>query len=415
MADFTTLTWVIIAIIIAGYVFNEILGYLNKKKMSTEIPETLKGIYDEEEYAKQQRYTKAKSKLESITSSIDNVLILLMIIFGGFAILNNLSFSWFTNPIAVSLCFFGILYAASSIIGLPFEYYNTFGIEEIFGFNKSTKSLFAKDQVKSFILECVMMGLLLAAIEFIYMKTGGYFWILAWAVVAAFSIFISMFYTSLIVPLFNKQTPLEEGELRTQIENFSKSVGFKLDNIYVMDSSKRSTKANAYFSGLGPKKRIVLFDTLINELTTEEIVAVLSHEIGHYKKKHTLQGMAMGLATTLITFALLGLFLNSDALAQAFGVETHNFHINILVFGLIYSPLSIATSILSNMLSRRNEYQADNFAAAHGQGEFLISALKKISVKSLSNLNPHPFYVFCTYSHPTLLQRIEAIKKAVNK
>jgi len=251
---------------------------------------------------------------------------------------------------------------------------------------------------------------LLALIEQIYFWAGDMFWLLAWILVGVFSIFITMFYSNLIVPLFNKQTKLEDGELRTEIEKFAAKAGFKLNNIFVIDGSKRSTKANAYFSGLGAKKRIVLFDTLIQDLTTEEIVAVLAHEVGHYKKKHTLYSLFLTLANSLIMLYLLGLFLNSDALAQAFGVDKACFHLNVLAFGLLYTPVSMLLGIGLNVFMRHNEYQADAYAAQYGLGEPLISGLKKLSVKSLSNLQPHPSYVFFYYSHPTLLQRMEAIR-----
>jgi STE24 endopeptidase len=218
-----------------------------------------------------------------------------------------------------------------------------------------------------------------------------------------------MFYSELIVPLFNKQTPLEPGDLRDAIEKFSDKAGFSLKNIFVIDGSKRSTKSNAYFTGLGKKKRIVLYDTLINELTTDEIVAVLAHEIGHNKYKHTLKSMAVSLPYNLLIFYLLGVFLKSDVLAQALGGTQANFHLNILAFGILYSPISMALGLLMNVLSRKYEYQADSYVKTNGFGNELISSLKKISSQALSNLTPHPAYVFVNYSHPTLLQRVEKL------
>ncbi|MBP5136944.1 MAG: M48 family metallopeptidase [Paludibacteraceae bacterium] len=409
--NFTIITWIIIAILILDFIVERTLHHLNAKNLSADIPEALKGIYKEDEYAKQQAYSKTNEKFSVFTSTFNLLLVLLMFVFGGFAIVNNIAESAFENTILVSLLFFGILYVADTILGIPFDAYDTFVIEEKFGFNKSTKGIFVADKIKSLLLTAVIGGLLISLIELIYNQTQDLFWILAWAVVAAFSIFLNMFYSSIIVPLFNKQTPLEEGELRDAIQDFASSVDFKLDNIYVMDSSKRSTKANAYFSGLGKKKRVVLFDTLINDLSKEEIVAVLAHEIGHYKHKHTLQMLVVSLLNTLVMLFLLGLFLGNDDLAKAFGVEKANFHINILAFGLLYTPISVVIGVLVNKFSRHNEYQADAFAAKHGLGEKLISGLKKLSVKSLSNLQPHPWYVSFYYSHPTLLQRIEAINK----
>jgi STE24 endopeptidase len=254
-------------------------------------------------------------------------------------------------------------------------------------------------------------GGLLALIIFIYQKTGNMFWVYAWIVVSAFSVFMAMFYSNLIVPLFNKQTPLEEGELRNAISDFSKKVGFKLDNIFVIDGSKRSTKANAYFTGLGAKKRIVLYDTLINDLETEELVAVLAHEIGHNKKKHVVQGLLIGLVQTGIVLFIFGLLINNPLLSKALGVDEPNFHIGMVAFGVLYSPISFFTGIFMNMLSRKNEYQADRFAAENYKPEALASALKKLSINNLSNLTPHKRYVFFHYSHPTLLQRLAFLKQ----
>jgi STE24 endopeptidase len=411
----TTITYVIIAILFLDFFIERGLAYLNTKNVKTKLPSPLKDLYNADEYAKQQSYFKANQQFGLLTSSLSLVLILLMFFIGGFAIINNFAASFTSYPILISLLFFGILFFLNDIIGIPFEIYDQFVIEQRFGFNKSTPKIFILDKIKGWGLAIIVGGGLLALIEQIYFMAGDKFWLIAWVVMAAFSIFITMFYSSIIVPLFNKQTPLEAGELRDAIEAFASKADFKLDNIFVMDASKRSTKANAYFSGLGSKKRIVLFDTLINDLTKEEIVAVLAHEIGHYKKKHTLMGLAMSLVNSLIMLFLLGLFLGSNALAEAFGVSQANFHINLLAFGLLYTPVSVVLSLLMNMVIRRNEYQADAFANSYGLGNDLIAALKKLSVKSLSNLQPHPLYVFLYYSHPTLLQRMNAIESNSDK
>jgi STE24 endopeptidase len=239
------------------------------------------------------------------------------------------------------------------------------------------------------------------------------FWIYAWILISAFTIFMAMFYSNLIVPLFNKQTPLEKGELRDAIKKFADKVGFKLDNIFVINGSKRSTKANAYFTGFGAKKRIVLYDTLINDMETDEIVAVLAHEIGHYKKKHVIQGLLISLVQTGIMLFIFSLLINNTNLSKALGVDVPNFHIGLVAFGILYSPVSFVLGIFMNLLSRKNEYQADEFAAVNFKPEALASALKKLSVKNLSNLTPHKTYVFFHYSHPTLLQRLEKIEHRV--
>ena len=407
----TTLTYVFLAILSFDFILERFLAYLNVRNVSEKLPEALKGLYDEEKYARQQAYFKANSRFGMLTSLISFHVVLFMIIFGGFAFVNSVVGEVTVNPILISLLYFGILLFANDIIGTPFEVYDHFVIEQRFGFNKMTPAVFVGDKLKGWLLMAIIGGGLLALINWIYLLTPDYFWLWAWLAMAVFSIFMNMFYSNLIVPLFNKQKPLEEGELRTAIEAFAQKAGFKLTNIFVMDGSKRSTKANAYFSGLGPKKRVVLFDTLIEELTTEEIVAVLAHEIGHYKKKHTLTMLFIALLNSLVMLSLLGLFLGNDSLAQALEVENHAFHINILAFGLLYAPISLVLGVLANLLSRKNEYQADAFAAQYGYADALIEALKKISVKALSNLQPHPWYVFFHYSHPTLLQRMEALSE----
>jgi STE24 endopeptidase len=335
-----------------------------------------------------------------------------MLIFGGFGWLDGIVSNFTENTIFRSLVFFGILFIVYDLISIPFEWYDTFVIEERFGFNKTTIKTFILDKLKGYLLTIIIGGLLLSVIIYIYQFTPKYFWVIAWGVITFFSLFMSMFYSELIVPLFNKQTPLPEGELRTEIENFAQKTGFKLKNIFQIDGSKRSTKANAYFSGLGPKKRIVLYDTLMDKLTTQEVVAVLAHEVGHYKHKHTLKSMLISLPATLLMFYLLGLFLDSNSLAQSLGGQTANFHLNIIVFGILYAPVSLIIDLGGNILSRKFEYQADNFANKHGYGNELISGLKKLSATSLSNLMPHPLHVFLHFSHPTLYQRIKNITQA---
>jgi STE24 endopeptidase len=265
--------------------------------------------------------------------------------------------------------------------------------------------------IKSLLLAVIIGGPLMALVIWFYRLSGSWFWFYAWLLIGGFTIFMSMFYTTLILPLFNKQTPLESGELRTAIEVFSNKAGFKLDNIFVIDGSKRSTKANAFFSGLGPRKRIVLYDTLINDLKTEEIVAVLAHEVGHYKLKHTLTGTILGLIQTGIILYVFSLFISNPQLSKALGVNEPQFHIGMITFGLLFSPISMAIGIITNYISRLNEFAADNFANQHTDGEKLISALKTISANALSNPTPHWIYVFFHYSHPPLLVRINAIRK----
>lgn len=408
------LFWVIIAILVLDFLFEKYLDYLNTKTMSEVLPDAVKGIYDEEKYKTQQAYQRENNRFGLISGSVSFAATLLMFLLFGFAFVNNIAWGLTENAIVAALIFFGIIMFASDILGIPFELYDTFKIEEKYGFNKTTPKTFVFDKIKGWFIGALIGGGLLALIIFIYQKTQHMFWIYAWLVVAAFSIFMAMFYSNLIVPLFNKQTPLEEGELRDAIQKFSEKVGFKLDNIFVIDGSKRSTKANAYFTGLGAKKRIVLYDTLINDMETDELVAVLAHEIGHYKKKHVVQGLFLSLIQTGVVLFIFSLLIDSPQLSQALGVAEPNFHIGLVAFGVLYSPVSFVLGIFMNMLSRKNEYQADAFAATHFKPHALATALKKLSVKNLSNLTPHPKYVFFHYSHPTLLQRLEQLKKFEN-
>lgn len=402
---------IIIIILVAGYIVERILDYLNSTYWSDVLPNELKGIIDPERYRKSQAYLRVKQRFSLITDSVSMVAMLLMLLLGGFAWVDGFVREYTTHPILMALFFFGILGIAADILSTPFSVYRTFVIEEKFGFNKTTPRTFILDKLKGWMLGAVIGGGLLSLIVWIYMSTGDLFWILAWIVVSGFSVFMSMFYSSLIVPLFNKQIPLKEGELRDAIEDFARRVGFRLDNIFVIDGSKRSRKANAYFSGLGPKKRIVLYDTLIDDHSTPELVAVLAHEIGHYKKKHTLTGILLSIAQTGLMLFILSLFIGNPLLSQALGAAEGSFHMGILAFGILYSPISMVLDLFMNILSRRHEFAADRFAGVNFGPAHLQEALKKLSVNNLSNLRPHPAYVFVYYSHPPLLKRLEELSK----
>lgn len=404
----------IIGFILIEFLTERILAYLNSTCWSSEIPGKLNGIYKVEKYRKSQDYEKINHSFATLTSMFSLILILGMLWFEGFAFVDSWARSYSANPIVLSLLFFGILGFASDILSLPFSIYHTFVIEERFGFNKTSLKTFVFDKLKSWLLIAIIGGGLLSLVIWIYSIAGSYFWVLAWAVLSLFMICITILYSTIIVPLFNKQTPLEDGELRDAIEAFAKKAGFQLTKIFVIDGSKRSSKANAYFSGFGPQKRIVLFDTLIIEHTIEELVAVLAHEIGHYKKKHTLFRMLTSIIQSGFMLFILSLFIDNPLLSNALGSETQSFHLGILTFGILYSPISMLFSLISNWISRRNEYSADKFAAIHYDANSLILALKKLSVNNLSNLSPHPAYVFFYYSHPPLLQRIEALDTLIN-
>lgn len=400
----------LIGVLVFGYVLERVLDALNLKHILPELPEELSGIYDAEEYEKSQLYKRDNTRFSFFTSSLSLVVMLLMFFLGGFGWLDQLVKGFSDSYIVQVLFFFGLLALASDILTTPFSVYNTFVLEERYGFNRTNARTFVLDKIKGWLLGALIGGGLLALITWIYLLTGKWFWLVALGVVTFFTLFMTMFYSNLIVPLFNKQTPLEAGSLRNEIEAFAKKVGFKLDNIYVMDGSKRSSKANAYFTGLGPKKRIVLFDTLINDLEEEEIVAVLAHEVGHYKKKHTTTGLILGILQTAITLYLFSLFVGMDSFAVALGGEAASFHLGMVAFGILYSPISLLLGLGTNAFSRHNEYQADRFAKEEYLVDKMISSLKKIYKNTLSNLTPHPVYVFFHNSHPTLLQRIRALK-----
>ena len=406
----TTLFYILIAIIVISFLIDQFLDYLNTKHFDDVIPDKLQDVYNENEYRKSQSYKKTNANFSLISSSFSIILTLLFFFLEGFKYVDEIARNTASHPILVALLFFGIIMLGSDILTTPFEYYKTFVIEEKFGFNKSTKKTFWLDKLKGWIMFIIIGGGILSLIIWFYEFAGPNFWIYAWILVAVFSLFMNMFYAKLIVPLFNKQTPLEDGELKFAIEKYAKKVGFTLNNIFVIDGSKRSTKANAYFSGFGSQKRITLFDTLINDLETEEIVAVLAHEVGHYKKKHIIFNLISSVLLTGLTLYILSLFVNSPMLSEALSVTTPSFHIGLIAFGILYSPISEITGLFMNFMSRKFEYQADDFAKNTFKGAPLITSLKKLSKNSLSNLTPHPAYVFMHYSHPTLLERVKNLE-----
>lgn len=406
-----TIFFIIVVFLCLDFVLERILESLNSKHMSPVLPDSLKGIYDEKEYSRFQSYKRENGRLDSWSSGVGFVVMIVFLVAGGFGWYNSWVVSLTDSVVWQTILFVVGLSVASSVLDIPFDYYATFRIEEKYGFNKTTRRVYWLDTVKELVLSLVLGGVLLALVVWFYTWAGTYFWLYAWGAVTLFSVFMAMFYSQLIVPLFNKQTPLQEGSLRDKIQAFAGKVGFKLDNIYVIDGSKRSTKANAYFTGLGPKKRVVLYDTLIDELTEEEIVAVLAHEIGHYKKRHTLRSMVVSVIQMGVLFWLFSLCVNNAALSEALGGDRAYFQLGLIAFAILYPPVNLILGIGMNVWSRSNEYEADAFAARYYEGDYLVSGLKKISVKSLSNLTPHPLYEYIYYSHPSLLKRIDAIKR----
>ena len=410
--------FIIISLVIFNYLFSNILDYINHRNWKDEIPNELEDFYDKEKYKKAKNYALSKNKIGLFSSSISFILVFSLLFFNGYGIIDQFANSDFfksfeslkiNSSFIQSGVFFLILFILNSVISIPFSYYNTFVIEEKFGFNKTTKSTFFIDIIKSTFLSLFFGGILLFLALFLYDNLNEGFWLWLWIGLSLLMILINMFYADLIVPIFNKLTPLDDGELRNKIEKYSKDVGYLLKNIYVIDGSKRSTKANAFFSGLGPRKTIALYDTLIEKHTENELVAVLAHEVGHFKKKHIFSGLIMSIIQIGIMSFFFELCLKLPEISIALGGSESSFHLGLVGFSIIFSPISILSGIIMNYNSRKNEFEADAYAKETFNGEDLSLALKKLSVDSLSNIYPHPLYVFFHYSHPPLIQRLRAL------
>jgi STE24 endopeptidase len=407
----STLFNILITILLIKFVIDSVLNHLNAKHFNDTLPNDISDVYEINEYQQSQSYKKTNHNFSKITSLFSLITTLLFFFFDGFSIVDEIARGFSNNIIIITLIFFGIIIIGSDIISIPFSLYKTFVIEEKFGFNKSTKKLFFLDKIKGLLMTIILGGSILSIITWFYEFTGNYFWIYTWLLITTFSVFLNMFYSKLIVPLFNEQTILEEGDLKNEIVKYVNSVGFKANNIYVLNGSKRSTKANAYFSGFGNQKRITLYDTLINDLENNEIVAVLAHEVGHYKRKHILYNLTSSIILTGFALFVLSLFIKTPVLSLALGVSHPSFHIGLIAFGILYSPVSQILGVFMNYMSRKFEYQADNYAKNTFSASPLISSLKKLSKNSLSNLTPHYLYVFFHFSHPTLLDRIKNLNK----
>ncbi|OAB78513.1 M48 family metallopeptidase [Cochleicola gelatinilyticus] len=403
--------YLIIGLLVLNFVIDTLLDFLNARHFDDPIPESLNEVYATAEYQKSQRYKKETYRFSLLTSSVSIGATLAFFFFDGFAYVDSVARSISENAVVVALIFFGIILFASDVLTLPFSYYRTFVIEEKYGFNKTNLQTFIVDKLKGWGMMALLGSILMTALIWFYETAGSNFWLYAWGMITVFVVFLNLFYARLIVPLFNKQTPLEAGTLRTKIEAYSEKVGFTLDKIFVIDGSKRSTKANAYFSGFGSEKRITLYDTLINDLEEEEIVAVLAHEVGHYKKNHIIVNLLLSIGNIGITLWILSLLVGNPILSEALHVSEPSFHIGLIAFGVLYSPISEITGLFMNYLSRTFEYQADNYAQETYAGKPLITALMKLSKNSLSNLTPHPAFVTVHYSHPTLLQRFQNLQK----
>ena len=405
------LIYIFIFFILFGFVFSSILEYVNSKNWKDSVPDTLKDFYKESDYKKAKSYKLDRDKVSLISSLISTTLTIIFIFSGFYGKVSDYSLYYFDNPFLQSAGFFLFFLLISTIISLPISYYSIFTIEEKYGFNKSTMSTFIKDKIKGLIISLLIGGFILYISIQLYNFFEANFWLWLWVFLSAIIIFTNMFYTTLIVPIFNKLSPLEEGSLKNKIEKYSKKIGYSLDKIFVIDGSKRSSKANAFFSGLGPKKTIALFDTLIDKHEEDELVAVLAHEVGHYKKNHIKQGLLLSISQIGIICYILQLCLNEPNLSLALGGLESSFHLSLIAFSFLFSPLSIIIGIGMNIFSRKNEYEADKYAKETYNGESLKNALKKLSSDSLTNLYPHPLYVFVHYSHPPLLKRLEALDR----
>ena len=402
--------FILIFLLVFNYIFSTVLEFINNKNWKDLIPKELKNYYSKEKYLEARNYKKEHGKISFISSTLSTIITLSLLYLGIYGWVSDYFVMNYENYFIQSGLFFLSFFLLNTIVSIPFQYYSTFYIEEKYGFNKTTLKVFITDRIKGILLSILIGGLILFIALFIYQKIENNFWVYLWIFISAFIIFIQMFYTSLIVPLFNKLTPLQEGSLKNKINEYSQKIGYSIDNIFIIDGSKRSTKANAYFSGFGPKKTIALFDTLVEKHTEDELVAVLAHEVGHYKKKHIFQGLIISIFQIGLMAFLLELCLNNEILIKSLGGTTPAFHLGIIIFSFLFSPIGLIVGTIMNMISRKNEFEADNYAKETYNGDSLVLALKKLYVDSLSNIYPHPLYVFFHYSHPPLLERIKNIE-----
>ena len=403
--------YIIISLVVFNYIFSTVLNFINNKYWKDEIPPIMQDYYKKDNYIKAKKYAKEKDQINLISSTLSTLITLLFLILKGYGYLNLLISNYYEIPFLQSSMFFLSLFVLSDLISIPFSCYNTFVIEEKYGFNKMTVKTFIFDKIKSYLLTIILGGgLLYGALILVNILENG-FWLFLWLSLSILMLLINMFYADIIVPIFNKLKPLESGSLREKIEQYSQKVGYSLKNIYVIDGSKRSSKANAFFSGLGPRKTIALYDTLIANHTEEELVAVLAHEVGHYKKKHIVTSLILTILQLGLMSYLLEICLKQNEISEALGGNEPVFHLGLLAFTILYSPIGTILNVLMNINSRKNEFEADNYAKETYNGDSLSLALKKLSVDNLSNLYPHPFYTFLHYSHPPLLHRLEALSE----
>ncbi|ARM30593.1 M48 family metallopeptidase [Prosthecochloris sp. HL-130-GSB] len=406
---------VILVTLVGTFVLKMVSDILNLRSASSALPDEFRGVYDQGAYEKSQRYLHSNTRFSMITAVFDLAVLLAFWFSGGFDYIDQLIRGWGLSPVLAGLAFIGILLLLQGVLSLPFSMYRTFVIEERFGFNKTTPATFFADMIKSLLLGVALGGPVIAALLWFFEHSGTMAWLWAWIGVSLFSLLLQYVAPTLIMPLFNKFTPLEDGELKSAIMSYAREVNFPLEGIYVIDGSRRSAKANAFFTGFGRQKRIALFDTLIEQHSSDELVAVLAHEIGHYKKKHILISMLLNTLNMGVVFFLLSLFMDNRLLFDAFYMTSTSVYASLVFFLLLYSPVEFLLSIALQYLSRKHEYEADQYAVTtFRHGSALIGALKKLSRSNLSNLTPHPLYVFLNYSHPPVLQRIDRMRSALS-
>jgi len=402
--------YIIIGALLLEFILYSLARHLDLKNISTSLPNEFKGYYSASEYTRSQEYLVENTRFSYLTSAVDVLIILMVILFGLF---NNVDL-WIRefgfSPMVSGLLFFGVLFLIQDMISTPFSLYRTFIIEENYGFNKTTPKTYLLDKIKSYMLLIIIGGLILSLILFFFNRFGDFAWFYAWVVLSAFLVLIQPIFTLFIAPMFNTFTPLEDGELKNKINTFAEKVNFPISRIDVMDGSRRSSKSNAYFSGLGKNKRIALFDTLIENHSEDELLSIIAHEVGHYKKKHNIKGIIMGVIQTGIMFFLLSMFLNNESLFAAFKMENLSVYASLLFFSILYSPIELIMSFVGNTISRKHEFEADDFAKTSiGTSEYLIEGLKKLTVTNLGNLTPHKLTVWLSYSHPPVLSRIKTL------
>lgn len=402
---------VILVAIIGGYVLSAVARYLNRRALDPELPAEFQGVLDPDRYRLSQRYTRDRQTLGTIADSVETLVLLTVILLGGFNLLDQWLRGFGLGPILTGLGFFAAVGVVHGLLSLPVSVYDTFVLEERYGFNRTTPKLFVMDRLKGLALSVVIGAPVLGALLWFFQALGGWAWLVAWGFVTAVSLFFAAFGPSLILPLFNRFTPLEDGPLRSRIEDYAKGQGFGVGGIFVIDGSKRSTKANAYFTGLGRRKRIALFDTLLDAHADDEVLAVLAHEVGHSKLGHVRRMLVAGVLRTGLLLGLAQLFIASPGLFAAFGMQEPSVYAGLMFFMLLYSPVSLALGVFGNWVSRRYEYAADAFAArTTGLAPALAEALKRLSVTNMANLTPHPLTVFLYYSHPPVLARVRTLK-----